>query len=171
MKQFISSSIVFLAVCLHMMNGHAQEVPELHFSELFMMPIGPKGLEFNPRLLSVIGQRVRIKGFMVQHENGPAEGQFLLASRPVKMSEHADGEADDLPAATILVRLSPDQSTWRLPHIAGLIQLEGILSAGRQEDRNGRISWLSLDMEREATRLMTPFELSRYLLSRLHTHQ
>ena len=41
----------------------------------------------------------------------------------VRMSEHADGEADDLPPATVTVRLDPSQQDRLIPHQDGLLVL------------------------------------------------
>ncbi len=41
------------------------------------------------------------------------------APRPVQMSEHADGEADDLPASAVVVYLDPRQKDRAVPHVRG----------------------------------------------------
>jgi hypothetical protein len=43
---------------------------------------------------------------MVKQETSTL-GRFMFAVRPVSMSEHADGDADDLPAALVTVYLNP----------------------------------------------------------------
>ena len=122
--------------------------PELlSFKEFFQFPVGPRGLDIHPRLQQANGQPVRLRGYMVQQDHGSHRGQFLFTPRPVQMSEHADGDADDLPPATVLVKLAPAQSTWVVPHTPGLIELAGILSVGRQEADDGRVTWVQLQLQ------------------------
>ena len=122
--------------------------PELlSFKEFFQFPVGPRGLDIHPRLQQANGQPVRLRGYMVQQDHGSHRGQFLFTPRPVQMSEHADGDADDLPPATVLVKLAPAQSTWVVPHTPGLIELAGILSVGRHEADDGRVTWVQLQLQ------------------------
>jgi len=140
--------------------AHAQVVPALQasnaatpspellsFKEFFQFPVGPRGLDIHPRLQQANGQAVRLRGYMVQQDHGSQRGQFFFTPRPVQMSEHADGDADDLPPATVLVKLAPAQSTWVVPHTAGLIELAGTLSVGRQEADDGRVTWVQLQLQ------------------------
>lgn len=142
----------------------------LRFSDFFKFPVGPRGLEINPALRQAAGTQVLLTGYMVQQENGSKPGQFFFTPRPVQMSEHADGDADDLPPATVLVTLSPEQSEWLVPHTRGLIQLQGRLSVGRQEASDGRVTWVQLQLNPEATRGMNAFEFASYLHSLQHRH-
>ncbi len=122
--------------------------PELlSFKDFFQWPVGPRGLDIHPRLQQANGQPVRLRGYMVQQDHGSHRGQFLFTPRPVQMSEHADGDADDLPPATVLVKLAPAQSTWVVPHTPGLIELAGVLSVGRQEADDGRVTWVQLQLQ------------------------
>jgi len=116
----------------------------LRFSDFFKFPVGPRGLEITPALQQAAGKQVLLTGYMVQQENGSKPGQFFFTPRPVQMSEHADGDADDLPPATVLVKLSPEQATWLIPHTRGSIQLQGTLAVGRQEAQDGRVTWVQL---------------------------
>ncbi len=45
-------------------------------------------------------------------QESPVAGRFLLTPRPVQMSQHADGEADDLPPSTVTVYLDAIQNDW-----------------------------------------------------------
>jgi hypothetical protein len=149
----------------------AQEKAEpLPFKDFFQFPVGARGLEMSPKLQQLNGKFVQLVGYMVQQENGSKPGQFFFTPRPVQMSEHADGDADDLPPATVLVKLAPDQSSWLIPHARGLIQLQGTLSVGRQEADDGRVTWVQLQLKPEATRGMTASEFSNYLHSLQHQH-
>ncbi len=156
--------------------GFAQTSPalsdtatSLQFKDFYRQPIGPKGLEMSATLLAQNGHSVQITGYMVQQEIA-TPGQFMLTPRPVQMSEHADGEADDLPAALVLVKLAPEQQDWAVPHARGLIQIRGVLSVGRQEARDGRISWVQLQLDPDATRGMNVMELAGYFHSLQHRH-
>jgi hypothetical protein len=142
----------------------------LRFGDFFRFPVGPRGLELNPVLQQAAGKQVVLTGYMVQQENGSQPGQFFFTPRPVQMSEHADGDADDLPPATVLVKLASEQSTWMVPHTRGLIQLQGTLSVGRQEAPDGRVTWVQLQLNPEATRSMNAHEFAGYLHSVQHSH-
>lgn len=149
------------------MTANAQT---LSFKDFFQFPVGPRGLEFSPVLQQAAGKQVLLTGYMVQQENGSKPGQFFLTPRPVQMSEHADGDADDLPPATVLVKLAPEQNSWTIPHTRGLIQLQGTLSVGRQEASDGRVTWVQLQLNPEATRGMNAFEFAELLHSLQHRH-
>ena len=121
----------------------------LSFSDFFAQPIGPHGLEPTARLKAASGQEVRLVGFMVQREQ-PQAGSFLLTPRPVTMAEDADGEADDLPAATVTVLLPEGQRDRVVSHQRGAITLTGRLEFGPAEDETGRVSWVRLHLAPEA---------------------
>lgn len=142
----------------------------LSFKDFFKFPVSARGLEISPQLQQADGKPVRLIGYMVKQENGSQPGQFLLTPRPVQMSEHADGDADDLPPATVLVKLAPEQSTWLVPHARGLIELQGTLSVGRQEAADGRVTWVQLQLNPEATKGMDATEMSNYLHSLQYAH-
>ncbi len=142
---------------------------ELRFRDFFSMPVGPEGLQLSDRLRSADGQTVRLVGYMVQTERTQA-GSFLLSPRPVQMTEHADGEADDLPPATVLVELDTAQTDWVVPHVRGLVEISGQLRVGRFEGRDGRISWVRLQLAEDATRGMNAYELAGYLHAAQHRH-
>ncbi|MFT4992655.1 MAG: hypothetical protein ACI9LD_001854 [Polaromonas sp.] len=147
----------------------AQVTPELAFKDFFNHPMGSKGLEMSAKLNSANGQRVQITGYMVQQEV-PHTGRFMLSPRPVQMSEHADGEADDLPAALVTVYLDDAQKDWLIPYKRGLMTLSGQLSVGRLEERDGRVSWVRLVLPAQATRGMDSAELTNYLQAQQHAH-
>jgi hypothetical protein len=142
----------------------------LRFSDFFQFPVGPRGLVLSPALQQAAGKQVVLTGYMVQQENGSKPGQFFFTPRPVQMSEHADGDADDLPPATVLVTLAPAQAAWWVPHTSGLIQLEGTLSVGRQEAPDGRVTWVQLQLNPEATRGMNAMEFAGHLHALQHRH-
>ena len=98
---------------------------------------------------SASGQVVRLVGFMVQREL-PLAGQFFLTPRPVAMAEHADGEADDLPATTVTVVLPEAQRERFISHQPGPLALSGRLEYGPAEDTSGRVSWIRLYIAADA---------------------
>ena len=141
----------------------------LRLQDFFQMPVGPKGLVISERLRQAQGRQVRITGYVVQQEVATL-GQFLLTPRPVLMSQHADGEADDLPPATVFVRLDAEQQDWAVAHARGLVEVTGTLDVGRQEERDGRISWFRLQLAPDAVRAMSRFEVTQYRHSLQHRH-
>ena len=141
----------------------------LRFADFYRLPMGSKGVEMTQTLLQSNGHRVRLSGYMVQQEQ-PARGHFMLTPRPVRMSEHADGDADDLPAAWAMVYLDAQQQNLATPYQRGLVELSGVLSVGRLEEADGRVSWVRLQLGADATRGMNAFEVSNYLHAQQHTH-
>ena len=145
------------------------EAIEVSFRDFFRSPIGPTGVEVSDTLRRADGRTVRLVGYMVKHEV-PTPGRFLLTPRPVQMSEHADGDADDLPPATVLVQLDPTQKDWVVPHVNGLMAVSGQLRLGRVEDASGRVSWIHLQLSSDAVKTMNAFEFAGYLHQLQHRH-
>ena len=129
-----------------LMTG-AQATPvaalELKFSDFFVSPLGPRGPQVTPLLRSAHGQKVRITGYMVVEEEAPV-GRFYLSPRPLSMSDHADGDANDLPASALCVLMPPGQRSEPLGYTPGLLRLTGQLQVGRQEMEDGRVTWVRL---------------------------
>lgn len=142
-------SALLLAAGLHAAPTPSPEPLELKFSQFFQQPIGDRGLVLSDALKAADGREVRLMGYMVAQEM-PRPGRFWLTPRPVRMSEHADGEADDLPPATVTVQLAPTQTERLVPHQDGLLVLTGRLRVGRFEDETGRVSWVRLELPPEA---------------------
>lgn len=147
----------------------AQSTVDLAFQDFFQQPLGPRGPQMTETLRRADGQRVRLTGFMVRQEI-PTAGRFMLSPRPVQMSEHADGDADDLPLALATVYLDAEQRDWVVPYTRGLIALTGQLEVGRFEEADGRVSWVRLRLPAEATRGMNALELAAYFHSLQHRH-
>jgi hypothetical protein len=138
-----------LAPCAAALPDAAQDAPltVLRFSEFFAAPsIGARGLQLSDTLRAAAGQRVRITGYMVAQEL-PSPGRFFLTPRPITMSEHADGDADDLPPSTVVVLMPPAERDVTPRRTRGLLQLTGTLSVGREELDDGRVSWVRLSLE------------------------
>lgn len=142
----------------------------LRFGDFFKFPVGPRGLEMTPVLQQAAGRQVLLTGYMVQQENGSQPGQFFFTPRPVQMSEHADGDADDLPPATVLVTLAAEQADWVVPHARGRLQLQGTLTVGRQEAPDGRVTWVQLQLPPEATRRLNASEWAGHANGLQHRH-
>lgn len=123
-------------------------VSSLSFNDFFKMPIGPQGLEPTEKLMSLNNKRVRVIGYMA-HEDDPTPGIFMLAARPVKVGEKADGMADDLPAATLYVHMPSRDADKILTYRPAPWVLTGILQVGNQEESNDRISFVRLIMEQD----------------------
>ena len=121
-------------------------VENLRFSEFFVMPVGPRGLEPTSKLMTLRGKRVRIEGYMVEEEE-PYPGLFLLTPFPVALAERADGPADFLPPATLYVHVPEAQSDERLPHRRERLALTGTLELGAREEVNGRFSTVRLRVD------------------------
>jgi len=141
----------------------------LRMTEFFQFPVGPKGLLISQAVLQAQGKKVSLQGYVVQQETA-APGQFLLTPRPVQMSQHADGEADDLPPATVLVSLPAEQKDWLVAYTRGLVEVVGVLDVGRQEGPDGRVSWVRLQLDSEATRRMNAAEFFSYRHALQHKH-
>ena len=147
----------------------AQSVPELRLTEFFRPVKSAVGLAMTDKLLAANGQTVRLVGYMVQQERAQP-GRFILSPRPVVMSEHADGQADDLPPSAVTVYLDKSQQDWVVPHTRGLIALTGELHVARLEETDGRVSWVRLQLPSQAARSMDGAEIARYLETLEHKH-
>lgn len=164
---------VFLALALS--PAWAQAAPEpsapvsLVMQSFFQLPVGPKGLVISDTLKQSQGQRVRLTGYVVQQEVATL-GRFLLTPRPVQMSQHADGEADDLPPSTVAVSLPAEQQDWIVAYTRGLVEVVGVLDVGRQEGPDGRVTWVRLQLDSEATRRMNAAEFFSYRHAMQHKH-
>ena len=169
-------AILFLAAWVPLANaqttvqqGAQAELQRLRMTDFFQFPVGPKGLQISAALREAQGKKVSLQGYVVQQEVA-APGQFLLTPRPVQMSQHADGEADDLPPSTVLVSLPAEQKDWLVAYTRGLVEVVGVLDVGRQEGPDGRVSWVRLQLDSEATRRMNAAEFFSYRHSMQHKH-
>ena len=141
--------LAFLAEPASAQPAAGTEPLDLEFSRFFRHPVGPRGLELGEALRAADGRRVRLVGYMVAQES-PTPGRFMLAPRPVRLSEDADGAADDLPPGVVTVLLAEGQDRRAVAHQPGLLALVGRLQVGRQEDASGRVSWVRLVLAPDA---------------------
>lgn len=168
-RTLLRACVPALLLCTAAGLAGAQAAPTLRFADFYQQPQGPQGPQMTAALRNADGTTIRLVGYMVQTEN-PTPGRFMLSPRPVQMSEHADGDADDLPLALATVHLDPEQKDWVVPYTRGLIALTGKLELGRKEEGDGRISWVRLHLPAQATRGMNALELASYFHSLQHRH-
>lgn len=122
----------------------ANGITDLKFSELFKMPVGSRGMESSAKLLSLDNKPVRIVGYMAKQET-PTPGLFILTPLPVNMGDEDDKFADDMPANSIFVHVdNPDALVLYTP---GLINLTGLLSLGKAQEVDGRISYVRVHLD------------------------
>jgi hypothetical protein len=131
------------------LNPIAQNVEDLKFSDFFVLPIGPHGLEITRRLSALDGKRVRIKGYMVQQELAKP-GYFLLTALPTKTTEADDSMADDLPPSTLFVHVH-SHAGQIISHRPGLLEFTGFLSVGPKEESDTRVSSVRLMLDSAAS--------------------
>jgi len=147
----VAAAIATLMALAAPARAQAADAPpiDLRFAGFFKRPVGPRGLELADALRAADGRRVRLVGYMVAQEQ-PVAGRFMLTPRPVRLSEHADGDADDLPPATVTVLLDASQRERIVAHESGLVALTGRLALARDEDAAGRVSWVQLQLDPDA---------------------
>lgn len=133
----------------------SSEPTALEFQSFFKMPIGPKGLEVSTKVKQSSGKQVWLTGYMVKSEV-PTPGAFMLSPRPIQMSEHADGDANDLPASVCWVYLDESQKNWVVPHAAGPITVMGQFNFKRVEAPDGTVAWFHLQLGHDAVSAATP---------------
>ena len=132
-----------------------QEPPfQITFRDFFNFPIGSKGMEFSKKVISLVGQKVVIDGYMVKSDS-LHKGQFLLTPNPMEINEEDDGPANDLPVHTILVKLDEKQSDLLLAQRDGLLRIEGRLELGREEDEEGQVSWIRIRMFPQSIKIIS----------------
>lgn len=124
----------------------ATGVTDLKFSEIFKMPVGPRGMEPSTKLLSLDNKRVRIVGYMAKQET-PTPGLFIVSPLPVNMGDEDDKFADDMPANSIFIHL--DDSNALVNYVPGLINMIGVLSVGNANEVDGRISYVRVKLDPE----------------------
>lgn len=130
-----------IAAACALATGLATPPAELRFAEMFVMPVGPAGLEATPRLGALAGRRVRVAGYMVRRPEMPP-GSFTIAPIPISLGDEDDDRADDLPPTAIAVHLSTHTATARF--VPGVVRVEGVLCLGPAAEADGRISSVRL---------------------------
>jgi hypothetical protein len=113
-------------------------VTELKFSEFFVHPVGPRGLELSEKVRGLEGHRVRILGYMAQRVQQPP-GSFVFT--PFSMQVY-----EDFPASAVQVSV-PTLRGQTVPYAAGLMLLTGTLTTGNHAEPDGRISLVRLALD------------------------
>jgi hypothetical protein len=131
--------------------GPAAAATDLPFSEMFAMPVGPRGLEATPRLRSLEGQPVLLAGHMVRRDVA-TPGSFVIAPVPVSIGDEDEGKADDLPPSAVFVHLAPGFEQAQIPYTPGAMRITGTLRTGPALERDGRVSSVRLLLD-ESTSL------------------
>jgi hypothetical protein len=153
----------------------AEGVEELKFAEFYKMPVGARGLEVTNRLKQLEGKTVRLVGYFVFEDwstcscptpdavakphGGRAQpawmqhvipGRAMMSGLPMSVSLGHYGLSEDLPPQLAFVRIG---SRFGEPvfHRPGLFAVTGKLSLGNQEEPDGRVSFVRLEVEEESS--------------------
>lgn len=134
----------------------------LSFDDVFVMPAGPKGLEFTEKCKSLEGGKVRMDGYMVRHYNdNPAI--FLFAGVPAIHNQAEYILADSLPTSLVHVVMNVrpgDAPVWQPQRITVM----GRLELGPRQEIDGRVSHIRLFCEQVAdSKTMAPLKLPKPL--------
>lgn len=125
--------------------GVAEAYVPFDMERTFVLPAGPKGLEYGEEARRLAGCRVRISGSMVRHPHEDA-AIFLLTSRPMVLNMQEYGLADDLPANAVHVIL-PVKPGMAPDWVREPLVVYGRLELGSREELDGRISQVRLIAE------------------------
>lgn len=121
----------------------------IQFGDFYSMPVGPEGLEPSEKLLSLSQQSVSIIGYIVA-QSPSIPGRFILSPLPISIDPEDEGLADDLPTTVVYVHFDPaNQEIAKLSHLPAdtLFKIQGTLSLGQQEEVDGRVSSIRLNIE------------------------
>lgn len=145
----------------------SRQVTELRFRDFFSTPVGPAGLAFSDTLRRADGQVVRLVGHMVKCAT-PVPGRFLLSPCPLQIVGEAGSQGNDLPPGAVTVCQDPSQQDWIVPHIDGLVAVNGTLSVMSADEPRGRMPRLRLQLGPDAARGLTAAEIAGFLHRRRH---
>ena len=79
-------------------------------------------------------------------------GQFILSPIPVLMGDEDESFADDLPPSAVFVHLPPALREETVLNLHGLMQIEGTLRVGAQEENDGRVSAVRIELNDATSR-------------------
>lgn len=137
-------------------------VAEIKFRDFFKQPIGPAGLEITDTLRRLEGRKVRLLGYMVRQEHR-VPGMLLLSPVPVQVHDHDSELADDLPPSVVYVRCKRFRHR-SASYTPKLLLLTGTLELGNQEEPDGRVSLIRLNLA------PSPSSRSKSVQTAAHTH-
>ena len=129
--------------------------------------VGPGGMAFSDTLRRAEGQVVRLVGHMVKCAT-PVPGRFLLSPCPLQIVGEAGSQGNDLPPGAVTVCQDPSQQDWIVPHIDGLVAVNGTLSVMSIDEPRGRMPRLRLQLGPDAERGLTAAEIAGFLHRRRH---
>ena len=112
------------------------------FDEIYVMPAGPKGLEFTRKTSDLNGRQVRMDGFMVKHYHDDPT-IFLFSPVPAVHNQVEYILADSLPTSLVHVIMDVrpgDAPVWKPQRITVL----GTLETGVHQEIDGRVSHVRL---------------------------
>lgn len=125
-------------------------VTDLKFRDFFALPIGPRGLAPSARLLGLVGQRVRVLGYMARQSEATT-GIVIVAPLPVVLGDEDESFSDDLPASTLYVHLADTDHDFAVPWRPGLLGVAGVLQLGAMSEADGRMSFVRLQLDPESS--------------------
>jgi hypothetical protein len=130
-------------------------VTDLKFSDLFTLPVGPKGLEATQKLLALDGKPVRMVGYMAKREV-PVAGSFVLVPVPVNLGDEDESLSDDLPPNAVFVHLGlkPAGGEVTVPYVPGLIKVSGKLQLGPHDENDGHVSSVRIALDAAPARAL-----------------
>lgn len=132
------------------------------FNEIYVMPAGPKGLEFTRKTSDLNNKRVRMDGFMVKHYHEDPT-IFLFSPVPAAHNQVEYILADSLPTSLVHVIMNVragDAPVWKPQRITVL----GTLETGSHQEIDGRVSHVRLRCDQVLdSRTSTPVELRKPL--------
>ena len=140
----------------------SRQVTELRFREFLQSPGDTPSSPVNPTLRQADGQAVRLVGYMVQQENA-TPGHFLLASQPLSLVAPKHAQAQPVAGTTVRIDLDAGQQDWAVPHVPGLVTVNGVLRVHPPQAATEALTWLRLQLGPDAARSMNASELTGYL--------
>jgi len=120
----------------------AAQYAELSFTNVFVVPAGPRGLEYTVEARRLEQQLVRMTGFMVRTANQDPSA-FMFAGHPVTTFGQEYGIVDDVPPNMAVAVLQPKAghgSAWQ----PFAITVYGRLELGARSEADGHISHLRI---------------------------
>lgn len=118
-------------------------VTHLDLGDLFVKPVGPRGLALTERVKDLDGKRVRVYGYMVRREH-EHPGAFLLTREPLTIIDH-EGGTSDLPTDHVRVLVPGGKPAAYTPRP---LLLTGALSVGNRAEEDGTVSVVRLTLDR-----------------------
>jgi len=147
-------------------ESEAASYQPLAFSDLFVSPVGPRGLEFTETLKQAAGTKVRMTGHMVRYLHADPQ-VFLFTETPTTHNQQEYILADSLPVNLMHVVMkvrSGDAPVWK----PGALTIYGTLELGSRQETDGRVSFVRLRAEHitashngQSMNLLRPIALQR----------